>query len=62
MTISAAISKTKPTIQESLLLPKIISALSIFACFTSYEVVAKSLNMTTRQLRKWNKHKDKKIF
>ena len=56
------ISQTKPTIEDSLLPPKVMTALSMVASGTSYEVAAKSVNMTARQLRKWNKHKDKKIF
>ena len=56
------ISPTKPTIEESLLPPKVMTALSMVASGTSYEVAAKSVNMTARQLRKWNKHKDTKDF
>ena len=56
------ISPTKPTIEESLLPPKVMTALSMVALGTSYEVAAKSVNMTARQLRKWNKHKDTKDF
>ena len=29
---------------------------------SSYDVAAKAVNMTARQLRKWNKHKDTKEF
>ena len=39
-----------------------MTALSMVASGTSYEVAAKSVNMTARQLRKWNKHKDTKDF
>ena len=60
MTISAAKTTTKPTIEESLLPPKIMTALSMVASGTSYELAAKSVNMTAKQLRKWNKHKDTK--
>ena len=56
------ISPTKPTIEDSLLPPKVMTALSMVASGTSYEVAAKSVNMTARQLRKWNKHKDTKDF
>ena len=62
MTISAAKTTTKPTIEESLLPPKIMTALSMVASGTSYELAAKSVNMTAKQLRKWNKHKDTKDF
>ena len=62
MTISAAKTTTKPTIEESLLTPKIMTALSMVASGTSYELAAKSVNMTAKQLRKWNKHKDTKDF
>ena len=62
MTISAAKTTTKPTIEESLLPPKIMTALSMVASGTSYELAAKSVNMTAKQLRKWNKHKDTKGF
>ena len=61
MTISAAKS-TKPTIEDSLLPPKIMTALSMVASGSSYDVAAKAVNMTARQLRKWNKHKDTKEF
>ena len=60
MTISAAKTTTKPTIEESLLPLKIITALSMFALGTSYELAAKAVNMKGRPLRKWNKHKDAK--
>ena len=62
MTISAAKTTTKPTIEESLLPPKIMTALSMVASGTSYELAAKSVIMTAKQLRKWNKHKDTKDF
>ena len=62
MTISAAKTTTKPTLEESLLPPKIMTALSMVASGTSYELAAKSVNMTAKQLRKWNKHKDTKDF
>ena len=62
MTISAAKTTTKPTIEESLSPPKIMTALSMVASGTSYELAAKSVNMTAKQLRKWNKHKDTKDF
>ena len=62
MTISAAKTTTKPTIEESLLPPKIMTALSMVASGTSYELAAKSVNMTAKQLRKWNKHNDTKDF
>ena len=62
MTISAAKTTTKPTIEESLLPPKIMTALSMVASGTSYELAAKSVNMTAKQLRKSNKHKDTKDF
>ena len=39
-----------------------MTALSMFASGTSYELAAKSVNMTAKQLRKWNKHKDTKDF
>ena len=62
MTISAAKTTTKPTIEESLLPPKIMTALSMVASVSSYDVAAKALNKNARQLRKWNKHKDTKEF
>ena len=62
MTISAAKSTTKPKIEDSLLPPKIMTALSMAASGSSYDVAAKAVNMTARQLRKWNKHKDTKEF
>ncbi len=62
MTISASKSTTKPTIEDSLLPPKIMIALSMVASGSSYDVAAKAVNMTARQLRKWNKHKDTKEF
>ena len=62
MTISASKSTTKPTIEDSLLPPKIMTALSMVASGSSYDVAAKAVNMTARQLRKWNKHKDTKDF
>ena len=62
MTISAAKSTTKPTIEDSLLPPKIMTALSMVASGSSYDVAAKAVNMTARKLRKWNKHKDTKEF
>ena len=61
MTISAAKSN-KPKIEDSLLPPKIMTALSMVASGSSYDVAAKAVNMTARQLRKWNKHKDTKEF
>ena len=61
MTIAAAKSN-KPKIEDSLLPPKIMTALSMVASGTSYELAAKSVNMTAKQLRKWNKHKDTKDF
>ena len=61
MTISAAKSN-KPKIEDSLLPPKIMTALSMVASGSSYEVAAAAVNMTARQLRKWNKHKDTKEF
>ena len=61
MTISAAKSN-KPKIEDSLLPPKIMTALSMVASGSSYEVAASAVNMTARQLRKWNKHKDTKEF
>ena len=39
-----------------------MTALSMVASGTSYELAAKSVNMTAKQLRKWNKHKDTKDF
>ena len=62
MTISAAKSTTKPTIEDSLLPPKIMTALSMVASGSSYDVAAKAVNMTAKQLRKCNKHKDTKEF
>ena len=62
MTISAAKSTTKPTIEDSLLPPKIMPALSMVASGSSYDVAAAAVNMTAKQLRKWNKHKDTKEF
>ena len=61
MTTSAAKSN-KPKIEDSLLPPKIMTALSMVASGSSYEVAAAAVNMTARQLRKWNKHKDTKEF
>ena len=61
MTIAAAKSN-KPKIEDSLLPPKIMTALSMVASGSSYEVAAADVNMTARQLRKWNKHKDTKEF
>ena len=61
MTISAA-KPNKPKIEDSLLPPKIMTALSMVASGSSYEVAAAAVNMTARQLRKWNKHKDTKEF
>ena len=61
MTIAAAKSN-KPKIEDSLLPPKIMTALSMVALGSSYDVAAKAVNMTARQLRKWNKHKDTKEF
>ena len=61
MTISAA-KPNKPKIEDSLLPPKIMTALSMVASGSSYEVAASAVNMTARQLRKWNKHKDTKEF
>ena len=61
MTIAAAKSN-KPKIEDSLLPPKIMTALSMVASGSSYEVAAAAVNMTARQLRKWNKHKDTKEF
>ena len=58
MTISAAKSTTKPKIEDSLLPPKIMTALSMVASGSSYDVAAAAVNMTAKQLRKWNKHKD----
>lgn len=54
------ISQTKPTIEDSLLPPKIMTALSMVASGSSYDVAAKAVNMTARQLRKWTKHKEQK--
>ena len=62
MTISASKSTSKPTIEDSLLPPKIMTALSMVASGSSYDVAAKAVNMTARKLRKWNKHKDTKEF
>ena len=62
MTISAAKSTTKPKIEDSLLPPKIMTALSMVASGSSYDVAAAAVNMTAKQLRKWNKHKDTKEF
>ena len=46
MTISAAKSTTKPTIEDSLLPPKIMTALSMVASGSSYDVAAAAVNMT----------------
>ena len=62
MTISAAKSTTKPKIEDSLLPPKIMTALSMVTSGSSYNVAAAAGNMTVKQLRKWNKHKDTKEF
>ena len=62
MTISAAKSTTKPTIEDSLLPPKIMTALSMVASGSSYDLAAAAVNMTAKQLRKWNKDKDTKKF
>ena len=62
MTISAAKSTTKPKIEDSLLPPKIMKTLSMVASGSSYDVAAAAVNMTAKQLRKWNKHKDTKEF
>ena len=61
MTIAAAKSN-KPKIEDSLLPPKIMTALSMVASGSSYDVAAAAVNMTAKQLRKWNKHKDTKEF
>ena len=39
-----------------------MTALSMVASGSSYDVAAKAVNMTARQFRKWNKHKDTKEF
>jgi len=62
MTISAAKSTNKPKIEDSLLPPKIMTASSMVASGSSYDVAAAAVNMTAKQLRKWNKHKDTKEF
>ena len=56
------IATTKPTIEDSLLPPKVMTELSKVASVTYYEFAAKSVNITARQLKKWNKHKDTKDF
>ena len=48
MTIAAAKSN-KPKIEDSLLPPKIMTALSMVLSGTSYELAAKSVNMTAKQ-------------
>ena len=61
MTIAAAKSN-KPKIEDSLLPPKIMTALSMVASGSSYDEAAAAVNMTAKQLWKWNKHKDTKEF
>ena len=39
-----------------------MTALSMVVSGSSYEVAAAAMNMTARQLRKLNKHKDTKEF
>ena len=48
MTISAAKSTTKPKIEDSLLPPKIMTALSMVASGSSYYVAAGAVNMTAK--------------
>ena len=61
MTISAAKTTTKPTIEESLLPPKIMTSLSMVASGTSYELAASGKH-DSKAIRKWNKHEDRKDF
>ena len=49
MTISAAKSTTKPKIEDSLLPPKIMTALSMVASGSSYDEAAEAMNMTDRE-------------
>ena len=44
--------------EESLLPPKVMTALTMVASGTSFDDAAESVGMSGRALRKWRKHRD----
>ena len=56
------ISPTKPTIEDSLLPPKVMTALSMVVSGPSDEVAVKSVNITARQQENGINTKLQKIF
>ena len=58
MTITAG----RPTRNESLVPPKVFTALALVATGTSFEKAAETVSMTGKALRKWRSHKDVKDY
>ena len=58
MTIAAG----RPTRNESLVPPKVFTALALVATGTSFDKAAESVSMTGKALRKWRSHKDVKDY
>tara|TARA_Y100001938_G_C7971838_1_gene369727 strand:+ start:28 stop:465 length:438 start_codon:yes stop_codon:yes gene_type:complete len=58
MTISAG----RPTRNESLVPPKVFTALALVATGTSFDKAAETVSMTGKALRKWRSHKDVKDY
>ena len=58
MTIAAG----RPTRNESLVPPKVFTALALVATGTSFDAAAESVSMTGKSLRKWRSHKDVKDY
>ena len=58
MTITAG----RPTRNESLVPPKVFTALALVATGTSFDKAAESVSMTGKALRKWRSHKDVKDY
>ena len=58
MTIAAG----RPTRNESLVPPKVFTALALVATGTSFEKAAETVSMTGKALRKWRSHKDVKDY
>ena len=58
MTITAG----RPTRNESLVPPKVFTALALVATGTSFDKAAETVSMTGKALRKWRSHKDVKDY
>ena len=58
MTIAAG----RSTRNESLVPPKVFTALVLFATGTSFDKAAEPLSMTDKAMREWRSHKDVKDY